>query len=453
MLISLYRKYINNGDSRFSNLKKNVFWSFIIKGVSILLGLLKVPILLSYLNQEKYGVWLTIASVVMWVSYFDLGLGHGLRNKLAEALARNEKDRIKGLISTAYLSMSVIMLGLMTILTPLILSLDWNSFLNIPISSVSNVELKYTIWLTLIMFCLRFIFHLITVVLKAIQKPAISDTFLPIESILSLILVLILKYIYPDSLLLASASLSVTPVVVLFIANVVFLRKYFSDCRIKVSNYNKLYLNDIYSLGFKFFIGQMCSLIMFSSQNFIISKILNSEEVTTYNIARTYYTLPNTLFTLILTPYWSAITDAFIRNEYIWIKSNMKKLFKIGIIFSLGLIIMLLFSNIAFRLWVGSSVKIPLELSIGFTLYNIFVLLFSPYTYFLNGVGKLKLGIYVAVFKVLLFLPIAIYFTTLFGSVGLLITLFIVNMLPSMFINVIQYNKIIKGTAQGIWNK
>ena len=79
--------FINSGSSRSANLKKNVLASYCIKAVSILIGLVRVPLLLTYLDTEKYGVWLTIASMVMWIQHFDLGLGHGLRNKFAEAWA------------------------------------------------------------------------------------------------------------------------------------------------------------------------------------------------------------------------------------------------------------------------------------------------------------------------------------------------------------------------------
>lgn len=449
----LYDKYLKSGDNRFANIKVNVFWSMVIKGISILLGLVKVPILLSYLNTEKYGIWLTIASIAMWVSYFDLGLGHGLRNKLAEAIALNDKERAKGLISTAYISMSLIMICILAVLTPIIFNINWNNFLNVNTDSVGEMELMYTVYITILMFCLRFIFQLISVMLKAIQKSAISDAFLPIESILSLIFVLALRYIHPDSLFLASASLSVIPVLVLFIANFTFFRRDFSEFSISVKSFRKNYFKDIYALGFKFFLGQMCGLIVFASQNFIISKTIGAEEVTVYNIARTYYTLPLTFFTMLLTPYWSAITEAYTKGELFWIKDNMKKLKYAAIFFSIGMLLMFILSDFMFYLWVGDRVIVPLSLSISFALYNIFVMFFSPYTYFLNGVGKLTLTIYKDVFKTILFLPVAIYLTTQWGSCGILAALFFVNMIPNMIFDPIQYKKIINQTAQGIWNR
>lgn len=445
------RSFFTKGNPRTLNIKKNIGASFIIKGGSILLGLIKVPILLSYLDAEMYGVWLTIASIIMWVQHFDLGLGHGLRNKFAEALAKNDKNRAAGLVSTAYISMTVIMIALFVILSPLVYLLDWNNILNV--SSISSVELKNTVLLMLLMFVLRFVFHLITVILKADQRPALSDIFLPIASSISLGAVIVLKYFIKDSLFWASAAMAIPPLLVLIIANIYFFSKDYKSYWPRIKKYSPKYIQDIYSLGIKFFLGQVLALVMFSSSNIILTRLINPEEVTIYNIARTYFNLPLTFFMIILTPYWSAITQAFHKNEYDWIKTNMRNLKVVALFISLGLIIMLLLSDFAFKIWIGDKVTIPLSLSIAFTVYNIIVMLLSPYNFFLNGVGKLNLGLRVAMFKLILFLPIALYFVNLFGAVGLVITLIIVNSLPNLLFNTIQYKKIISRTAKGVWNK
>ena len=62
---------------------------------------------LNYLNPVKYGIWLTLTSVIGWFAFFDLGLGNGLRNKLAEALAKNDNELARTYISTSYAIMTI----------------------------------------------------------------------------------------------------------------------------------------------------------------------------------------------------------------------------------------------------------------------------------------------------------------------------------------------------------
>lgn len=74
------------GSDRTKQAKINVWVSFLIKGVSILVSLVLVPLTLSYLTPFDYGVWLTLNSILVWLDFFDVGLGNGLRNKLSNVL-------------------------------------------------------------------------------------------------------------------------------------------------------------------------------------------------------------------------------------------------------------------------------------------------------------------------------------------------------------------------------
>ena len=132
-----------SGEDRTQKLKRNVAWSTIIKFGQILIELAKVPILLTYLDTEKYGVWLTIVSILMWTHNFDLGLGSGLRYKLTESIAQDNDSRGRGLVSTAYFSMGLIMLLVFIVVAPILSSLNWNSILNV--HTIDNRELIITI--------------------------------------------------------------------------------------------------------------------------------------------------------------------------------------------------------------------------------------------------------------------------------------------------------------------
>ncbi|MCK7523619.1 MAG: hypothetical protein MZV64_41275 [Ignavibacteriales bacterium] len=66
-----------------------------------------VPVTLNYLGKTEYGIWLTLASILSWLINLDFGLGNGLRNKLAEALALNDIKLARIYVSTAYAVFSV----------------------------------------------------------------------------------------------------------------------------------------------------------------------------------------------------------------------------------------------------------------------------------------------------------------------------------------------------------
>ena len=63
--------------------------------MAICCNLFLVPLTINYINPLQYGIWITISSIITWMSFFDIGLGNGLRNKLAQCLAINDFETSK----------------------------------------------------------------------------------------------------------------------------------------------------------------------------------------------------------------------------------------------------------------------------------------------------------------------------------------------------------------------
>ena len=105
------------------------------------------------------------------------------------------------------------------------------------------------------------------------------------------------------------------------------------------------------------------------------------------------------------------------------------------------------------KMWVGDHIQINNALALALMVFNAFMILFSPYTHFINGIGKLRVSLIVAVCKAILFLPLAVTLSNLFGTDGLIAAMILVISIPSAFFEWIQYHKIMKGKAVGICNE
>ncbi len=106
-------------------LKQNLVWSYINWAVSIAVPLVMIPIYLRCLGRETYGAWVVILSVTSYLSMANLGIGQTLGNRIAEAVAREKRDAIGPLISTAFFGYAAIAVALMAALflfTPVIAS-------------------------------------------------------------------------------------------------------------------------------------------------------------------------------------------------------------------------------------------------------------------------------------------------------------------------------------------
>ena len=442
---------INIAELRTKKLNRNAIGSIAVKLSTMLVEFIKVSILLSYLSVEKYGIWLTIVSIVLWSHHFDLGLGTGLKYKLTEAIAQNDITRGKHLVSTAYVSISIIMGAALLLLLPIIVSTNWSDMLNAPVDL--NTEIMYCIISILVVFICQFVLELITIVLKSYQRTAISEVFKPISNAISLVVVIILGFFSHDSLFMASLAMTVPYLVVLLIANIWYFTKQYRDIRPSREFAKIEYVKDIYSLGLKFFVNQFSALVVFSTANFLLSHTINPSEVSTYSTANTYYNLVVIFFTAIIVASSTPITDAFVRGDITWVKGCMNKLFKIALLAIVLELIMFAISDFTFSIWVGNKISVPSSLAIAFVMYNILALFSQQYNLFLASVGKMNLNVIISCCKIVLFIPVAVIMVKRFGAIGLVATTIIINTIPNLVFGYIQTKMIISGTARGIWNK
>lgn len=69
--------------------------------VAAAVNLVTVPMLLSYLGKEQFGLWSTLLSAVAWLGLCDLGIANGLVNVTAEAHGRDDRQSAARALSTA----------------------------------------------------------------------------------------------------------------------------------------------------------------------------------------------------------------------------------------------------------------------------------------------------------------------------------------------------------------
>ena len=445
------KNFFNKGHQRTILAKKNIAASFIIKGILLAVGFVKVPIFLDYLSTMKYGVLITILSLVNWLNYFDFGLGHGLRNNLAISIANNDIIRAKRLISTAYVSFTLLVIALFIILVPITFFINWNSLLNV--SVISNQELHLCVLIVLVTFLLRFVLNLLTSIFRAYQLPALGDIFLPVGGMLSLLVVIGLRYFTPSSLTYAVLASTLPTLSVSLFMNLYFFKTRYRTVAPRFNLFDRQEFNKVFFLGLKFFFIQMLAMVLFSFSNLIISYFSSPDEVTRYNIAYKLISTPFMFFVLVLTPYWTGFTDAYTKNDTKWIKKSIRVLIRLSLLFSIGMLLLAFSSKYIFHIWIGNRVHIPFLLVFVIAVQQCIMAFTSVYGQFINGVGKLKVGMVVSGIIAIIFFPIAFYFTSLWGAIGLVLALVLVNNLPSLFLSPYQYKLIINNRARGIWNK
>jgi O-antigen/teichoic acid export membrane protein len=444
--------FFTKGEARTIKVKKNIFISFVLKGLSILISFLLVPLTLEYLNPTKYGIWLTLSSIIGWLSFFDVGLGNGLRNKLTEAFAIKDFKLAKSYVSSTYAIITIIMTVVYVLFLIIMPNLSWGAIFNVSEEIAS--ELNTVIIIVFTFFALRFILKIIGIIFTADQSPAFNNLFDFIGSLLSLISIAIITKFSKGSLLYISIAYSITPVFTLIIASLYFFKVKYRAIRPSFRTIDLNNFKNLARLGVNFFVLQIAVLIIFTTDNMIITQVLGPTEVTPYNIAFKYFSLPIMICSIIMTPFWSAFTDAYTINDLLWVKKSMKRLIQIWLLVVIMIITLFLISGYFYNFWIGDKVEIPITLSLFMALFAIISTWNNIFASFLNGASKIKLQMYSSVIAMSINIPLSIFFAKHLelGSAGVILGT-CVTLIFGAVLGPLQAYLILENRASGIWNK
>jgi O-antigen/teichoic acid export membrane protein len=440
----------NKGHDRSVNAKKNIFASFIIKGFSIAITLLLVPLTIHYVNPTQYGIWLTLSGIVGWFSFFDIGFGNGLRNKFAFALANDQKEQARIYVSTTYAILSIIIGIVLVFFCIANQFIDWTKILNT--SPRMGSELSLLALIVFVFFCLQFVLQLLTTVITADQKPAKASLYNMLGSALSLLIIFILIKTTHGSLIYLAFALGISPVLVLLLSSLWFYThdyKYYAPS-FKYVNFS--HAKGLMNLGLKFFLVQIAALIIYETDNIVITQLFGPASVTPYNIAYKYFGVIAMVFNIIMNPLWSAYTEAYARRDIDWIKRIINKIMHLWALIACVGVIMLILANIVYRLWIGPSINVEFLLSVSIMLTFITNAWCGIFSQFLNGVGKLRLQMYSGLLGAIVNIPLSIFLGHRIGISGVVLATCIIGLISAIW-SPIQYHKIINNKAKGIWNK
>lgn len=444
-------KKLSNGSERSKQALKNIVISLFAKCISVITPLLIVPLTISYVNPTQYGIWLTLSSLIAWISVFDLGFGHGFRNRFAESVAKGDDVLARQYVSTTYFVISCIVLFIFICLMLINAFIDWTSVLKV--DSCYREELQKVVGVVCCFFCLNMVLRLFNTLLTANQEPGLSSIIGGIGEICSLISIYVLTKVSSGSLLNLALYYSGVPCIVMLTASLIAFgftkyKKYSPSIRL----IKPTLIKNILSIGMQFFFIQLSMIAIFQIINIVLSREIGPIAVTQYNVTHKYYGLLHSVLLIVITPFWSAFTDAYTKGDYVWMKSSLRKLERIWCLSAIIGVIMVFVSPLFFKLWLKESVEIPIGLSVAMMFYSLSLSLGAVYMMLINGIGTIRIQLIVYALFALISWPLLVISCRLLGLYGILITPTIVYLCQAI-LGRIQLKKILNRAATGLWAK
>lgn len=423
-------------------IQTDILWLFGAKGTLLLANFVVISITLDLLSTKIYGVWITLYTTISWLSFFDLGLGNGMRNLFAVNRAIGNQEKNKQLVSTSYIIVLGIALILLIVGLPFVYYADITRFFNI--SDIAIPDLRCVLSLLVVVTSLQLITKLINSIFLADQKPALSSLIDCSGVVCSLLLLFILKDRLVGSLFNLALIITLPTFIISFIVTLFAFNKNYRKLKPSLKCFNLKISNKLINLGLRFFLIQLSALIILQGSNIIILKFIGAEEVSVFSLVYKYFNVIVTIFTLVLTPYWSFFTDSYAKNNYNQLKQGFKQLLISWLAISMVGVVMWIALPFSFKIWLNQELDIPAYLPVSLLLFSIFSNLGSVFIYFLNGTSSyLNFQLVIVLAFAALLYPLSAYLLPTYGVLGVVFTMFFANSYGVLFAPYLSY-KVLK---------
>ena len=435
-------------DTRTALVRKNILFSFLIKGWSALVVLLLVPLTLDCVGAYSNGVWLTISSMLMWIDNMDIGLGNGLRNRIAACMAKGRCDEAREAVSSTLAMLCIVIVPVCALLCALALGTDLYAFLNVD-DRLSD-PLPQVVVVSVVLVCATFVFKFVGNVYLGLQLQAVNNLLQALGQTLVLVGTLVVWLAGTHSLLHIAVVNTAAPLLVWMLSYPVTFRRH-ACLRPSLSCVRRGMIRSLFTVGVEFFVIQIAGVVLFMSTNILISRLFSPEMVTPYQIAYRYFYIPLLAFIIFATPYWSATTDAFHSGDYAWLHRSARTLDRILLCLLAAIAFIALGSGLVYGVWIGDRAEVPVGITLLMALYMAIVIASLRYSFILNGLGALRLQLITTVAAALAFVLLAPVVASLTHDVLWFVALLCAVNVPGLVLNRVQCHRIINNKASGIW--
>ena len=124
---------------------------------------------------------------------------------------------------------------------------------------------------------------------------------------------------------------------------------------------------------------------------------------------------------LICAPLWNAYTDAYVKQDFAWMRRTVRRMLWLMVPVCAGTGLLALLMDWLVALWIRMPLDISPALCVGGAWFVIISCFNNIWSYFLNGIGRVQLQMYLSILSAVSVIPLAWWLMDLYGAAGMLL--------------------------------
>jgi len=407
--------------------------SGISRAVRIGVSFITVPLTLHYLGNERFGLWMTISSVLAMAGFADFGIGNGVLNTVSTAFGKDDWEGIRGAISSGIAVLTLIGAALVAFFLSIYSFVDWGNLFR-----ATTADARAQAGPAMLVFVLCFALNIPLDVVQRTQLGLQQGFLTNLWEIFSSVLILV-GIVAVVNFHLSLAALVVAfagaPVLGTWMNAAFFFGVSRRDLLPQWRLVSRKIIQKITTLGGLFFVLQLVGAVSYSADNFIIARILGVADVTVFSIPQRMFSVITVVVAMLMMPLWPAYGEAISRGDMHWVRHTLSRtLLGVFAFASIVSAMLLVFSNKLLLWWVGPGIHPSFLLLLGLAVWAVLSNCGNTLAMFLNGAGIVKFQVIVATIFGIGCLLVKILLTRHYGIAGVpwatVITYALLTVLP-----------------------
>jgi O-antigen/teichoic acid export membrane protein len=408
-------------DPRFSRILHGSLSGVLGRGLTLLISAVTLPLTLRYLGQLQYGIWVTVSTSVVMLSVLDLGIASTLNNFIAQAYAEDDREKAQRYFATAFW----ITVAIVAVLAPLVYlawhRVDWGVLFHLSDPALAR-QAAQSVAVAGAFFLVSLPLTLASRVMGGYQQVHLANYFTMANSVFSLAAILTTVLLH-GSLVMLMVAYSTAMLAGPLGQNVwlcLWQRPWIKPLPSKVT---PGVIRRLFGQGLLFFALQLAGLVVFNSDNLVITHFVGAAAVTPYSVAWKLTQYASLLQGLLIPSLWPAISEAYHKRQMPWINSIYRSLERKTLI-GVGTAALLigLAGRFIIRVWVGQSAVPGRELLWLMALFAFIMSVTTNQALLLSATGRLRLEATVAVLAAAVNLLLSIHLVKTMGVEGVILS-------------------------------
>lgn len=387
------------------------------KAVSIAASLITVRLTFRYLGAERYGMWVTITSIVMMLNFADLGVNNGLINVIAGAYGRDDREAGRRASASAFWSLTGITTAFLLCMPLAYPFLNGARLFNVH-SPLAVQEAGPALVVFFACFALNLPMGTVRAVQTGLQRGFINNLWAMLGSIGSLCAMLVVIHLR-GGLPLLILGLSGPPLLAATLNGIELFGFSHPELLPTPRWFSRSVSVHLFRSGVLFFLCQVFTSIGVQTDNVVIAQILGAKMVAAYAVPARLFNLIPSLLGMMSGPLWPAYADALARSDGPWVRRTFLRIAGGGMAVTAMLTILLVvFGNRILALWVGPQIQASIPLLTVFGILCVLNAFLTPVSFLLNGLAKIKIQVVVFMAMSVVNLTLSILFVKRYGIIG-----------------------------------